>query len=415
MADLSQTALNIEDLRQMARRRLTKALFEFCDRGSEDEVAMRDNRAAIERIKFVPQVLENVSTRDPSITLFGQRQALPILIGPTGVAGWTWYRAEIALARAAAAAGIPYTLPSTSNTPMERVLGEGGGRPWFQLYVWRDPEAALVSVARARDAGFAALVVTVDCPTYNNREFDIRNGAAIPPRITAKGVIDGLMHPRWVVGTLARYLIAEAGLPGQPNVHVPDAYKGGGDYTAGEVKGFFSRNDTIDWDYLRRLRELWPRTLIVKEILHPDDALKAADCGADGIFVSNHGGNVLDMAAQPIEMLPHIVAAAGQRLTIIVNSGFRRGSDVLKGLALGADAVAIGRPALYGVAAAGEPGARRALDILGAEIKRTMGNLGLRDIEIADEGLCRATRRGAATGTAASHLERQSEWIGRGT
>jgi isopentenyl diphosphate isomerase/L-lactate dehydrogenase-like FMN-dependent dehydrogenase len=380
MGDLTHSALNIEDLRQMARRRLTKALFEFCDRGSEDEAAMRDNRAAIERIKLLPRVLENVSQRDPSITLFGKHHSLPILIGPTGVAGWTWYRAEIAMARAAADAGIPYTLPSTSNTAMERVLEEGGGTQWFQLYVWREAEAALVSVKRARDAGFEALVVTVDAPTYNNREFDTRNGAAIPPRITPKAILDTMLHPRWLFGTLARYMWAERGLPGQPNVYIPDTFKDTQDYTAGPVKGFFSRNDTLDWDYLRRIRDIWPRTLIVKGILHPDDALKAADCGADGIFVSNHGGNVLDMAAQPIEMLPHIVKAAGDRLTIIVDSGFRRGSDILKGLALGADAVAIGRPTLYGVGAAGEPGARRALDILGSEIHRTMGNLGLRDI-----------------------------------
>ena len=364
----------------MARRRLTKALFEFCDRGSEDEVAMRDNRAVFDRIKFVPRILKNVSARDPSITLFGKPQKLPILIGPTGVAGWTWYRAEICLARAAAAAGIPYTLPSTSNTPMERVRAEGGGTQWFQLYVWREAEAALVSAKRAREAGFEALVLTVDAPTYNNREFDIRNGAAIPPKITPQAVFDGLRHPRWVVGTLARYVMAERGLPGQPNIHIPDEYKGTGDYTAGEVQGFFARNDKIDWDYLKRLRDLWPRKLLVKGVLHPDDAVKIAECGADGIFVSNHGGNVLDMAAQPVEMLPAIRRAVGDRLTLIVDSGFRRGSDVLKGLALGADAVAIGRPALYGVAAAGEPGARRALTILGDEIRRTMGNLGITDI-----------------------------------
>ena len=166
----------------MARRRLTKALFEFCDRGSEDEIAMRDNRAALDRIKLLPRVLNDVSGRDPSITLFGKKHALPLLIGPTGIAGWVWYRAEIALAQAAAKAGIPFTLASTSSTAMEKVLAQGGGTQWYQLYVWRDVEAALVTVARARDAGFEALVLTVDSPTYNNREFDIRNGANFPPR-----------------------------------------------------------------------------------------------------------------------------------------------------------------------------------------------------------------------------------------
>ena len=380
MRDLPREALNIEDLRRMARRRLTKAVFEFCDRGSEDEIAMRDNRAALDRIKLLPRVLTDVSGRDPGITLFGKKHALPLLIGPTGIAGWVWYRAEIALARAAADAGIPFTLASTSSTATETVLAEGGGTQWYQLYVWRDAEAALVTVARARDAGFEALVLTVDSPTYNNREFDIRNGANFPPRVTLRSAIDGLSHPRWLFGTLARYVLAEGRLPRFPNIHFPPAAAGAKNYTAGQGAGFLSRNDTLDWDYLRRLRDLWPRPLIVKGILHPDDAVKAAACGADGIIVSNHAGNVLDAAAIPIEMLPHIAAAAGTRLKIIVDSGFRRGSDVLKGLALGADAVAIGRAALYGVGAAGEPGARRALAIFEAEIRRTMGNLGVRDI-----------------------------------
>ena len=383
MSDLTREALNIEDLRRMARRRLTKALFEFCDRGSEDEIAMRDNRAALDRIKLLPRVLTDVSSRDPSITLFGKKHALPLLIGPTGIAGWVWYRAEIALARAAADAGIPFTLSSSSNTAMETVLAEGGGTQWFQLYVWRDAEAALVTVARARDAGFEALVLTVDSPTYNNREFDIRNGANFPPRVTLQSAIDGLSHPRWLFGTLARYVLAEGRLPCFPNIHFPPADAAGAkNYAAGQGAGFLSRNDTLDWDFLRRLRDLWPRPLIVKGILHPDDAVKAAACGADGIIVSNHAGNVLDAAALPIEMLPHIAAAAGTRLKIIVDSGFRRGSDVLKGLALGADAVAIGRAALYGVGAAGEPGARRAIAIFDAEIRRTMGNLGVCNIAL---------------------------------
>jgi isopentenyl diphosphate isomerase/L-lactate dehydrogenase-like FMN-dependent dehydrogenase len=384
MKDLTKKALNIEDLRRMARRRLTKALFEFCDRGSEDEVAMRDNRAALERIKLLPNVLNDVSDRDTGITLFGKRQPLPLVIGPTGPAGWVWYRGEVALARAAASAGIPFTLATTSCTPMETVLAEGGTQ-WFQLYVWRDAEAALTTVARARDAGFEALVVTVDSPTFNNREFDIRNHASSPPKITVKTVIDGLRHPRWLIGTFGRYLREEGGLPGLPNIDFPDT-AGQQTYTPGQAQGFLSRNDSLDWDYLRRLRDLWPRTLIVKGILRPDDAARAADCGADGIFVSNHAGNVLDAAAQPIEVLPHIVAAVGDRLTIIVDSGFRRGSDVLKGLALGADVVGIGRATLYGAAAAGEAGASRAIAILAAEIRRTMGNLGVRDIASSSRG-----------------------------
>lgn len=379
MQDLTRQALNIEDLRRMAKRRLTRALFDFCDRGSENEVTMRDSRATLDAIKLLPRQLVDTSGRDPGITLFGKQHRLPILIGPTGIAGWVWYRAEIALARAAAAAGVPFTLASSSNTPMERVKAEGGGTQWFQLYVWRDVEAAMVTLARARDAGFEALVVTVDSPTWNNREIDLRNGATLPPRVTLKSALDSLRHPRWLFGTMLPYMIAERGMPGWPNIHVPAGTANTG-YSSGQISGFMTRNDTLTWDWLRRVRDAWPRTLLVKGILHPDDAVAAADCGADGIFVSNHAGNVLDPAALAIDMLPHVRAAVGDRLTIIVDTGFRRGSDVLKGLALGADAVAIGRASLYGVGAAGEAGARRTLAIFEAEITRTMGNLGVNRI-----------------------------------
>ncbi|MEK9833795.1 MAG: alpha-hydroxy acid oxidase, partial [Rhodospirillaceae bacterium] len=205
MADLAKKALNIEDLRRMAKRRLTKSLFDFCDKGSEDQVAMRDNRAALDRIKVMPRAPRDVSQRDPGITLFGEKLGLPLLIAPTGPAGFVWYRGETQLARAAAKKNIPFTLASTSNTAMERVIENGGGNQWFQLYVWRNPEAAFVTVQRARDAGFKALVVTVDSPVYNNREIDVRNGLVFPPRITPKAAVDGLLHPRWLIGTAGRY------------------------------------------------------------------------------------------------------------------------------------------------------------------------------------------------------------------
>ncbi len=374
-------ALNIGDLREMARRRLTKSLFDFCDKGSEDQVSMRDNRTALDRIKLMPRVLRDVSRRDPGITLFGKRHDLPLLIGPTGPAGFVWYRGETALARAAAAANIPFTVASTSNTAMEKIIANGGGTQWYQLYVWQDAEAALVTVKRALDAGFEALVVTVDSPVYNNREIDIRNGLVFPPRITPRTAIDGILRPRWLIGTVGRYILDEGRLPAFTNIHIPDEHKSNASsYVSAATTSFLNRNDTLDWDFLRRLRDLWPRKLLVKGILHPDDAVMAADCGADGIFVSNHAGNVNDTAITAWDALPAIVDAVGNRLTIIADTGVRRGSDVLKGLALGADAVAIGRAMLYGVAAAGEAGARRALEIFDAEIRRTMAVMGLVDI-----------------------------------
>lgn len=380
MTDLSKKALNIEDLRRMAKRRLTKAIFNFIDRGSEDDIALRHNREALERIKLLPRVLNDTSSRDPAITLFGKPQKLPLIIGPTGPAGYAWYRGETALARAAAKAGVPFAIASTSNTAMEDILANGGGNQWYQLYVWRDKEASMVAVDRARDAGFEALILTVDSTIPYNREFDIRNGVTFPVRITPGNAVDALLHPRWTINTLGRYVLAERRMPRYVNIKIPE------ELSPKEVRGFLFKNDTLDWDFLRRVRDMWPRTLIVKGILHPDDAVKAAECGADGVIISNHGGISNDSAPAPIDVLPAVVAAVGGRATVIVDSGFRRGSDVLKGMALGADAVIIGRATLYGVAAAGEAGATRALEILEAEIRRTMGVMGVTDIAALNRG-----------------------------
>ncbi len=381
MADLSRQALNIEDLRRMAKRRLTKALFDFCDKGSEDQIAMRDNRLALDRIKLRPRIMRDISGRNPGIKLFGKQHGLPLIIGPTGPAGFVWYRGETELARAAAKANIPFTLASTSNTAMEKVHENGCGTQWFQLYVWRDAEAAFVTIQRALDAGFEGLVVTVDSPVYNNREIDVRNGLVFPPRVTLKTAIDSLKHPRWLVGTAGRYYLAEGKLPAFSNIHVPEEAKAEATgYVSAKSSSFLNRNETLTWDFLKRVRNAWPHKLLVKGVLHPDDAVTAADCGADGIFVSNHAGNVNDTAVTPWDALPAIRQAVGDRLTIIADSGVRRGSDVLKGLALGADVIAIGRATLYGVGAAGEAGATRALEILESEITRTMAVLGVTDI-----------------------------------
>ncbi len=381
MTNLKDKILNINDLREMARRRLPRSLFDFCDKGSEDQVAMRDNRIALDRIKLMPRVLRDVSDRDPGTILFGKYHNLPLLIGPTGPAGFVWYRGETALARAAARANIPFTVASTSNTAMEKIITNGGGTQWFQLYVWQDLEAALVTVKRVYDAGFEALVLTVDSPVYNNREIDIRNGLVFPPRPTLRSAIDSALHPRWLFGTIGRYFMAEGRLPAFTNIHVPDEHKAdASSYVSAASKGFLNRNETLDWDFVRRLRDIWPRKLLIKGILHPEDALSAAACGVDGVFVSNHAGNVNDTAITAWDALPAIAEAIKDRLTIIADTGVRRGSDVLKGLALGADAVAIGRAALYGVGSAGEAGAYRAIEIFDAEIRRTMAVMGLADI-----------------------------------
>jgi len=362
---------NTTDLREAARRRLPHGLFEFMDRGNDDEIAMRDNRLALERIKLKPRVLVDVSKRSQEISLFGKKQKMPIIVAPTGSTGLAWYEGEIALARAAAAHGIPFTLAGGSMTRLERVAAEAGGTLWMQFYMWPDRSLSHQLIARARDAGFEALVFTVDTPVAPGREYNLRNGFTIPFKFTRRNVVDVLMHPRWLFGVLGRYLVT-TGMPRYMNfpAHMQTRL------TALPMGRSTAFNDTIDWDDVRQLRKLWPRTLIVKGIQHPRDAVLAADSGADAVVLSNHGGRVLDSTTAPILVLPQVVEAVKKRITVIVDSGFRRGSDVVKALALGADAVMVGRAPLHGTASAGEPGALRALQIYRDEIDRVMALIG---------------------------------------
>ena len=374
METVLKKALNIEDLRLMSKKRLTRALFEFIDRGSEDDIALKNNKVALERIKLLPRVLEDVSERTAQTKLFGKTIESPLVIGPTGPAGYVWYRGEIKLAKAACSAGVPFTLSSTANTQMERIIEEGGGSQWYQLYVWRDIASSLITLKRAYDSGFEALVLTVDSTVPYNREFDIRNGATFPVKITTRNLLDTLTHPRWMFGTLGSYLLSEGHMPRYVNIEMPEGLK------SDAIKSFLTKNDTINWDYFKMIRDKWPRTLLIKGVLHPKDALMAAELGADGVIVSNHGGIANDAGIAPIDALPDIVSCVGNRMTVLVDSGFRRGSDILKGLALGANAVMIGRPTLYGLSAAGEAGALRALKILQAETLRTMAVMGVKNI-----------------------------------
>lgn len=378
MADL-RTAYNIADLCGIARGRVPNGLFEFVDRGTEDEVSLRNNRAVFERIRLKPRTLVGVSDRNQEITLFGNRHKMPVVIAPTGIAGLLWHEGEIALARAAADAGIPFTLATGSMTAMEKVAEQAGGELWFQLYMWPDKSLSHQLVERARAAGFKALVVTVDGVVSGNREYNLRNGFTIPFTFTRKNVTDVLLHPRWLLNVLAKYVFT-TGMPRYENYPSEIKYK----VTARPMGRSQMRNDSLNWDDLRELRKMWPHQLLVKGILHPQDAVLAADCGADGVVVSNHGGRNLDGAVSPIEVLPEVVDAVGKRVAVLVDSGFRRGSDVVKALALGAHAVMIGRATLYGIAAGGEPGARRALAIFREEIDRVMALLGCRSV--ADVG-----------------------------
>jgi isopentenyl diphosphate isomerase/L-lactate dehydrogenase-like FMN-dependent dehydrogenase len=369
-------AYNIFDLRDQALSRVPKGLFEFVDRGTEDEVSLRNNRAVFEKIKFKPRTLVDVSKRSQEITLFGQKQKMPICIAPTGTAGLMWHEGEIALARAAKEAGIPFTLATGSMTSMERVAQEAGGRLWFQLYMWPDKSMSHALVERARAAGYEALIVTVDGAVSPNREYNLRNGFTIPFTFTRKNITDVLMHPRWLLGVLAKYMMT-TGMPRYENYPSEIKYK----VTAAPMGRSQMKNDSLNWEDLKVLRKMWPGTLIVKGLAHPHDAVMAADCGADGVVVSNHGGRNLDGSMAPLEALPDVVEAIKGRIPVIVDSGFRRGSDVVKALALGASAVLIGRATLYGVAAGGYDGATRAIDLLREEIGRVMALLGVNTIE----------------------------------
>ncbi|MGH8663157.1 MAG: alpha-hydroxy acid oxidase [Burkholderiales bacterium] len=380
------------DLREAARRRLPHGLFEFMDRGNDDDIAMRDNRRALEAIKLVPRVLVDVSQRSQAITLFGKRHEMPIIVAPTGSAGLAWHEGELALARAAAAYGIPFTMAAGSMTKLERVAAEAGGTLWFQFYMWPERSLSHQLIARARDAGFEALVFTVDTPVAPGREYNLRNGFTVPFRMTRRNVLDVLGHPRWLCGVLLRYLLT-TGMPRYENFPANTQTR----ITALPMGRSTALNATVTWNDVRELRKLWPGKLIVKGIQHARDAVLAADSGADAVVLSNHGGRVLDSSPATISSLPQVVEAVGKRITVIVDSGFRRGADVVKALALGADAVMVGRAPLHGTASAGEAGARRALQIYRDEIDRVLGLIGCESVDqLGPEHLVMPVANGAA-------------------
>ena len=375
-------AQNIEDLRALAKRRLPRGIFEYIDRGSEDEVALRENRAAFERVRLRPRMLVDVSRRSTSAVVLGRTHAMPVIVAPTGAAGLVWFEGELAIAKAAAAADIPFTLATGSMTAMEKVADQAGGRLWFQLYMWADRGLSHQLVARARAAGFEGLVVTVDTPTMANREYNPRNGFALPFNPSARAMADMLCHPSWLAGVLLRYL-ANGGMPTYENMPAAHRRK----ITQGGAASPLMRSDSLSWADIRALRDLWPGTFVVKGVLAPEDAVRAADCGADAVVVSNHGGRNLDSALPPLEALPDVVSAVAGRITVIVDSGVRRGSDVLKARSLGAEAVMVGRAPLYGAAAGGTLGVARALDILHRELNITMAMTGCATMDDAGPDL----------------------------
>jgi (S)-mandelate dehydrogenase len=365
-------AVNIEDLRQMARRRLPRAIFDFFDGGAEDETTLRENRAAFQRVRLLPKVLVDVAQVDTRVNLFGVESSLPLAIGPTGGIAAGRVNADIMLARAAKAFGIPYTLATPAGTSIERLAAEVPGRRWFQLYVVRDREFREKLVSRAKEAGYEALLVTVDLPVSGKRERDPRNGFVTPYRPNWRNSHDVLLRPAWLLDILRH------GMPDMANF---EGYK----FTSTKMTDIATAvgremDAAFDWDELKRLRDRWPGKLVLKGVERPDDAERAAAMGCDGVVVSNHGGRQLDGAAATLDALPHVARAVGGKLTVLLDGGVRRGVDILKARALGAHAVLVGRATLYGVMAGGEPGARRALQILSGELERAMRLCGVRSV-----------------------------------
>jgi isopentenyl diphosphate isomerase/L-lactate dehydrogenase-like FMN-dependent dehydrogenase len=304
--------------------------------------------------------------------LFGKEVALPMVIAPTGAAGLCWYRGELMLAKAAAKAGIPFAMSTASMTAMEEVAEKAGGRLWFQLYVWKRRDLSYQVIERAKRAGYEALVVTVDSAVSPNREYNARNGFAAPLKPNFRMAVDIAMHPSWSLGVMGRYL-RSTGMPKQENF--PPEFQESITRGVGDRAEAMSR-DSLTWEDVKKFREMWPGILMLKGVNRTDDARKALNYGVDGIIVSNHGGRNMDSAAATIRVLPEIAEAVGDKATVILDSGVRRGSDIVKALALGAKAVLTGRATLYGTAVAGEDGAAKAIQVIRTEMDKTMAYTG---------------------------------------
>ena len=366
-------ALNIADLRAVARRRVPHFVFEYVEGGAEDEASLRCNRSSFEALRLIPQTLVDTSSRHLRTEILGRPAAAPLIIGPTGLNGMLHADGDIGLARAAAHLGIPFTLSTMSTTRLEDVAKQAGGRLWMQLYVMKNRAVAEDIMTRAAAAGYEALVFTTDANVFGSREWDRRSYMA-PGKPTLRARLDALRHPGWL-----RSVLIAKGIPRFRNLEgflPPGAASAVGGSTI--IPKLFEA--TITWDDITWIRRFWPRKLLIKGVLSVADAERAAALGCDGIVLTNHGGRQLDSCVAPIDVLPEIAAAVGRRLSIIIDGGFRRGTDVIKALALGANAAMTGRATLYGLAANGERGVERALEILTTEMDRAMGQLGISSV-----------------------------------
>jgi isopentenyl diphosphate isomerase/L-lactate dehydrogenase-like FMN-dependent dehydrogenase len=376
---------SVDAYRSAAARVLPRMVFDFVDGGAEREVTLRANVEDFARVGLRPHVLVDVGKVDPATSLLGTRVPLPLAIAPMGLCGIVHPEGERALARAAHAAGIPFTLSTAASHSIETVAQAAPGLLWFQLYVFRDRGLTRSLIQRAREAGYRALAITVDLTRGGRREKDVRNGFTVPPRLTARTAFELLRRPRWMARTLPRARQLTLGnLAGWGGL--------GTDTVA--LSTFMNReiDPTATWDYLAWLRSEWDLPLMVKGVLDGADAARAADLGVDAIVVSNHGGRQLDGAPSSIRALPDVVDAVGGRVEVLLDSGVRRGSDIVKALAYGARGVFIGKAALYGLAVGGEAGVARVIELLRQELDTTLALCGRPGVMALDRTVVEAPR-----------------------
>lgn len=370
--------LSLDDFEHGARRRLPRPIFGYIAGAAEENASLDDNRAAFRELGFVTRVLRNVSARTQRIELFGQRYTSPFGIAPMGINALSTYRGDVVLARAAARQGIASIMSATSLIPMEVVAADSPDT-WFQAYLPGDMARIDALVDRVAAAGFKTLVVTVDIPVGANRENNIRTGFSTPLRPTARLAWDGLVRPRWLLGTMLRTLVKH----GMPHFENSFATRGAPILSSRALRDFSAR-DHLDWGHIAAIRKRWQGSLVIKGILNAEDAVLAQRVGADGIILSNHGGRQLDGTVSAMRVLAPTVAATGADFPVMIDGGFRRGTDVLKAIALGARMVFIGRPFNFAAAVAGEAGVEHAIELLRAEIDRDMAMLGVADCRELD-------------------------------
>lgn len=364
-----QNAINIEDLRQIAQKRLPRFVFSYVDGGAGDERTLARNLDALSQWRFRPRTLIDVSSRDTSGPVLGGSAKMPVIVGPTGLNGLSWRNGDLEMAQAAAIMGVPFAASTVCMSLLEDVHEQAGGRLMFQAYVFAERQITDALIERAREAEFETLIITSDFPVAGKRERDYRSGMLPKQQFPLATKLDILMHPRW----LARVATNRPRF-----VNVERELGPGKDVNNFVGHGMF--DPSLNWDDLKRFRDRWPGKMLLKGVLRAEDAQRAVSMGLDGIVLSNHGGRQLDSAISGLDALPEVAAAIGGKASIIVDGGIRRGSDIAKAIALGAEAVILGRAPVYGLAAGGREGAIKALEILQEELDTTLALTGCRSI-----------------------------------